>query len=442
MSVSRETLATYSNGANFMIYVQNYLLENFIFLMIVGGTYFIVFLKSSVDNSVKYNMVTAMTVLLLISINSFYLSYLHENQMSSTFFQFIYFVSKPLPMISLISIVDKNSKNNYIPAVINALIYSILFLLTSNKITVNSEVLNDYICVITEWVYWIIFLSLLNIRYYREQNTNSLGIFFYISILMTANILDFTGSAPGILVHTYAVCFLLYYLIVHVHISRQVVEEKELKLREQRVSMMLSQIRPHFLYNTLNTITALCRTNPKLAEETTIKFSKYLRENMYGMEQSGTHPFERELEHIKIYLDIEKLRFGLRLNVIYDIKSRDFNVPVLTLQPIVENAVKHGICSKIEGGTITIKTYQKGKDNIIIISDDGEGFDPNFVFNDGKEHIGIKNANERLKNTVKTEMQINSIIGVGTEVIIVIPGEKTKVKQLGGNRREVHSIGR
>lgn len=442
MSVSRETLATYSNGANFMIYVQNYLLENFIFLMIVVGTYFIVFLKSSVDNSVKYNMVTAMTVLLLISINSFYLSYLHENQMSSTFFQFIYFVSKPLPMISLISIVDKNSKNNYIPAVINALIYSILFLLTSNKITVNSEVLNDYICVITEWVYWIIFLSLLNIRYYREQNTNSLGIFFYISILMTANILDFTGSAPGILVHTYAVCFLLYYLIVHVHISRQVVEEKELKLREQRVSMMLSQIRPHFLYNTLNTITALCRTNPKLAEETTIKFSKYLRENMYGMEQSGTHPFERELEHIKIYLDIEKLRFGLRLNVIYDIKSRDFNVPVLTLQPIVENAVKHGICSKIEGGTITIKTYQKGKDNIIIISDDGEGFDPNFVFNDGKEHIGIKNANERLKNTVKTEMQINSIIGVGTEVIIVIPGEKTKVKQLGGNRREVHSIGR
>ena len=132
--------------------------------------------------------------------------------------------------------------------------------------------------------------------------------------------------------------------------------EKDLKLREQRLSLMLSQIQPHFLYNTLNTITALCRVNPKLAEETTIKFSGYLRENMYSMGENYTNPFSKELDHTNIYLDIEKLRFGDRVKVEYDIKSDDFNMPTLTLQPIVENAVKHGICSKLEGGTIKIST--------------------------------------------------------------------------------------
>ena len=299
-----------------------------------------------------------------------------------------------------------------------------------------------YFYIITEWVYWIIFLSILNIRFYRESNNNPLGIFLYISVLMTANIIDSTGIRHGMLVKVYAVAFLLYYLIIHVHISQQVNEEKDIKLREQRLSMMLSQIQPHFLYNTLNTITALCRANPKLAEETTVKFSRYLRENMYSMETYDTHPFERELDHIKIYLEIEKLRFGDRLNVEYDIKSTDFHVPVLTLQPIVENAVKHGICKRLEGGTVKIETRKEGRDDIIIISDNGEGFEPETVLNDDREHIGIQNANERLKNTVKTEMEIYSLVGVGTRVTIVIPGEKIKIKQFRGDRREIHSIGR
>ena len=80
---------------------------------------------------------------------------------------------------------------------------------------------------------------------------------------------------------------------------------------------------------------------------------------MYSMGENHTHPFSQELEHTNIYLDIEKLRFGNRVKVEYDIKSDDFNMPVLSLQPIVENAVKHGICKKLEGGTIKISTEKK-----------------------------------------------------------------------------------
>lgn len=432
-----------------MNYLHNYLTENFIFIMIIVGTYFVVSMKSTVDLSLKTRMVINMSLLLAMSINDAYLNYLNEiNAVGWQVFvaEVLYYATKPLPMAALIGMSDKTYKRNYIPALINLVLYICYFwydrtaVLSSGVVEPNFLVRHTYI--VTEWVYWVIFLCILNVKFYKKTNKNPLGIFLYISILMTANIMDSFGIRPGIMVKTYAVAFLLYYLIIHVYISQQVNEEKDIKLREQRLSMMLSQIQPHFLYNTLNTITALCRINPKLAEETTVKFSKYLRENMYSMGKADTHPFEQELEHIKIYLEIEKLRFGDRLNVEYHIEATDFEVPVLALQPIVENAVKHGICKRVEGGTIRIETRKSGNDRIIVIADNGEGFDTSDIYSDGKPHIGIFNANERLKNTLKTEMEISSLVGVGTEVTIIIPGKKAAIKELVGDRREIHSIGR
>mgnify|MGYP002277624534 CR=1 FL=1 len=270
---------------------------------------------------------------------------------------------------------------------------------------------------------------MLDLKFYRNTKVNPLSAFFAILWLMTANIMD-------------AVIFLFYYLTLHVQISQQINEEKEIKLKEQRMSLMLSQIQPHFLYNTLNIITALCRINPKLAEETTIKFSKYLRENMHNMGKNDTHLFSKELEHTNIYLDIEKLRFGDRVKVEYDIKTEDFNMPTLTLQPIVENAVKHGICNKVEGGTIKISTEKKGKDHIITISDNGIGFEIGKALNDGKPHVGIQNVKERLKTIVDAELEITSFIGIGTVVKIIIPEKRKNMRLESGKRREILSIGR
>ena len=429
--------------------IQNYLVENFIFLIIVFSTYFVVSVKSSVDRDIKVRMTINMTLLLLISINAFYLGYLNDRGISSgawVLASFFFYALRPLPMVAMIRMVDKKKAANYIPAGLNALVYLTCFSQRLQGALGMSQNLADflaqYTCTITEWVYWIIFLFVLNMKLYKVSNKNPLGAVCFISVLMTANILDSAGIRPGILVKTYAISFLLYYLMIHVYISQQVNREKDIKLREQRLSMMLSQIQPHFLYNTLNTITALCRTNPKLAEETTVKFSKYLRENMYGVDSREVHPFSQELDHIKIYLDIEKLRFGSRLNIVYDIQSTDFDVPVLTLQPIVENAVKHGICKRLEGGTVEIKSQKIGRDHIITIIDDGEGFDPERVHLDGKKHIGIANAYERLKNTAKAQMDIESMPGFGTKVRILIPGEREKIQRLEGERREIHSIGR
>ena len=429
------------------VYLQNYLVESYILIAMVVGTYLVVSMKSAVDILIKKRMVINMTLLLILSIAEFYMNYLKEQAMMGlplVITSITYYALKPLVMATAINMVEPKNKLIYIPTIVNFFFYcgaflNVFYFGSDGKLELG---LVRYTVIITNLVYWVIFLLILNMKFYRKADVNPLGAFLCIAWLMTANIMESMGIRTGILIETYAVTFLFYYLVIHVYISRQVNEEKEIKLREQRVSLMLSQIQPHFLYNTLNTITALCRTKPKLAEETTIKFSRYLKENMYSMGENDTHPFSQELEHTNIYLDIEKLRFGDRVKVEYDIKSDDFNMPVLTLQPIVENAVKHGICKKLEGGTIKISTEKKGRDHIITIADNGIGFEIDKALNDGKPHVGIQNVNERLKSTVKAEMKITSLIGIGTTVKIIIPGERKNIRLESGERREILSIGR
>ena len=430
-------------------YLQSYLIENYIFIAMVIGTFFVASMKSAVDKFLKRQLVINMSLLLILSIIEFYLDY-HKNQVSIgknfILLKLIYYSLKPLIIAIVVSVMKPKNKFIYIPAVLNFLFYCSLIL---NNRLFSFDILNSFGSelwkhgyIVTNWIYWIIFLFVLDFKFYRNTKANPLLAFFAILWLMSASIIEAIGLKMGIMNHTYAVVFLFYYLVVHVQISQQINEEKEIKLKEQRMSLMLSQIQPHFLYNTLNTITALCRINPKLAEETTIKFSKYLRENMHNMGKNDTQLFSKELEHTNIYLDIEKLRFGDRVKVEYDIKTEDFNMPTLTLQPIVENAVKHGICNKVEGGTIKISTEKKGKDHIIIISDNGIGFEMRKALNDGRTHVGIQNVKERLKTIVDAELEITSFIGIGTVVKIIIPGKKKYMRLESGKRREILSIGR
>lgn len=431
-------------------YVQKYIIENYILIAIVIGTYFITYIKSAVDNFIKKMMTINMSLLLLLSIAGFYINYCREQKIVSSSLivtMIIYYSIKPLIMtLIIVALKPKIKKIIYIPLVLNFICYYVIVLrngiLHLEHLNINELEFLLYPFIITNCVYWIIFLLVLDIKLYKNIEVNHLQVFFCITWLMTATILELVQKKEGVLSETYAIIFLFYYLTLHVKISQQITEEKDVKLREQRMALMLSQIQPHFLYNTLNTITALCRINPKLAEETTIKFSGYLRENMYNMEKNDVQLFSKELDHTKIYVDIEKLRFGNRVKVEYEIESEDFYMPTLTLQPIVENAIKHGICNRLEGGTVKIITQNKEKENIIIITDNGLGFDMEKIVNDGKVHIGIKNVRERLKSIVNAEFEIISFIGMGTTVRITIPKERKKEIIKRGKRREILSIGR
>jgi sensor histidine kinase YesM len=198
-------------------------------------------------------------------------------------------------------------------------------------------------------------------------------------------------------------------------------QEMEMKLQESQISIMLSQIQPHFLYNTLNSIYHLCETNPMRAKSMVNSFAEYLRNNLSTLEEPGLISFETELSHIKTYLDIEKVRFEDTLDIEYDIKCNNFSLPVLTVQPIVENAVKHGTSKKRGGGKVTISTYEDKENYIIKVSDTGCGFDPSKPKDDGKIHVGIENVRQRLANMCEGSLTIESEIGAGTVAVIKIP---------------------
>ena len=195
----------------------------------------------------------------------------------------------------------------------------------------------------------------------------------------------------------------------------------ELKIQESHISIMLSQIQPHFLYNTLNSIYQLCETNPMLARSMVNSFSEYLRNNLSSLDEPGLISFETELAHIKTYLDIEKIRFDDTLEIEYDIECVDFSLPVLTVQPIVENAVKHGTSKKRGGGRVIISTREHADCYVITVTDTGCGFDVTKEKDDGKRHVGIQNVRQRLFNMCQGSLTISSEIGAGTVATIRIP---------------------
>ena len=200
--------------------------------------------------------------------------------------------------------------------------------------------------------------------------------------------------------------------------SHDALEKEQAHLR---VSTMISQMRPHFLYNSLAVIAALCEEDPKLAAKATNAFSDYLRENMDFADRDGPIPFSEELKHIKTYVWLEKLRFPDKLSVEYDVKSTDFLLPALSVQPMVENAIKHGICKAKSGGTVRISSLETDRFYVVEISDDGTGFDQKDTFAKGGRHLGIKNTKYRVKEMVGGSLDIESSPGRGTAVTIKIP---------------------
>ncbi len=196
--------------------------------------------------------------------------------------------------------------------------------------------------------------------------------------------------------------------------------QMENELLQSRISVMLSQIKPHFLYNTLNAISALCLTDPSTAEEAVSALSSYLRGNIQALETQAPVPFEQELNHIQNYVSIEKMRFGDRLHFVCDIGYSDFSVPTLSLQTLVENAIRHGVSQRPEGGTVIIKTEFQDGYAVIRIIDDGLGFDQ-ISQSEDKCGIGLRNARMRLQYMVDAELTVKSEPSQGTVVTIRIP---------------------
>ena len=193
------------------------------------------------------------------------------------------------------------------------------------------------------------------------------------------------------------------------------------QLTQSRVSTMMSQIRPHFIYNTLGSIEQLCIIDPPKAGELVHNFAKYLRGNFRELDNPKPILMSQEMQHVRHYVSIENVRFP-DMTFSFEMNSGDFHIPALTIQPIVENAIKHGLMKLQKGGTIRVVSYETDTHYCVMVEDNGVGFDTNILL-DERKHVGIRNIRGRLKAMVNGTLEIESRDGVGTTVLIKIPKE-------------------
>lgn len=201
-------------------------------------------------------------------------------------------------------------------------------------------------------------------------------------------------------------------------------EDQELALMQARVDALTSQINPHFLFNTLNTVSALVRFDPDTARTVILKLSNILRRRLKA--QVHFSPLKQELDFVDDYLDIEVVRFGrekLQVRKEIDPEALDMVVPSMILQPLVENAIRHGIAPKIEGGTITLRAERRHGRLSVEVADDGVGIPPEKKLDIYESGIGISNVRERLKVLYGQDFSfdINSQPGKGTTIRVEIP---------------------
>ena len=247
----------------------------------------------------------------------------------------------------------------------------------------------------------------------REKIGFSIYVFLPAVSIIVQNFLKGYAIAYATLLLAVEVLFL--FLNVEKNIR---IEEDEKKLRDANVKIMMSQIQPHFIYNTLSSISTLIEINPKKAQAALDGFSDYLRMNFSALTETRLIPFSDELRHIDVYTTLEKVRFNERLKMVYDVQTRDFNVPPLSIQPIVENAIKHGIIKKVDGGTVILRTYEEPTAFVVEVIDDGVGFDMDDVNFKNNEHIGLNNVRHRIHSMCHGDILFESKKNEGTKVTI------------------------
>ena len=268
-------------------------------------------------------------------------------------------------------------------------------------------------------ILWLIAASFLQYRglRYREGCVPAI-ISIIVLIAVFLDLMEWFSPNVSFLTVAMTESIVFFYIWLHL----QFVREHENAIRaEQRIKIMMSQIQPHFLFNALSTIQALTETDPERASKVIEEFAMYLRQNINSLNQEDLIPVKKEIEHTRIYSDIEEVRFP-SISIKYEIEDQDFLVPALTIQPMVENAIRHGVRGK-KHGWVVVSTYREGDDHVISIRDNGKGFDVDKMIEDTKngDHIGIRNVRDRIIEMTGGTFAIESVEGEGTSITMKIP---------------------
>lgn len=199
--------------------------------------------------------------------------------------------------------------------------------------------------------------------------------------------------------------------------SQRAIQQLQEQLEREQGNMLLNQIRSHFFYHTLNALQALIVLKPEAAYKMAGDFARYLRFTLDSVTaDGGIGSFREEIRAVRAYADINQQQLGDRLHMVYEIPDVDFPIPLLTIQPIVENAILHGIKPKVGGGTVSLKLEELPDHWQVTVTDDGVGFGLEAVREKGS--IGLENVRRRMARFPGSELRITSTVGMGTQAVL------------------------
>lgn len=272
----------------------------------------------------------------------------------------------------------------------------------------------------------LMLLVVIQLRVHHDIRT-TVRLFLCGVITIIATIIDIMW--PGIFLIPVGASLVLMLLSVGVQ-SRleEALAQARAEAAESRVRLLSGQIHPHFIFNSLNAIKALITEDPELAESTIQDFSDYLRSHLDVMSSSRLVPFEQELDHVKHYVSLELADPVCPLQVNYDLQAEGFLVPPLTVQPLVENAIRHGLLTRAEGGTVTVSTREDDRLVVVTIADDGRGISSATTRQEQQSRVGIENVRERLERQCGGTLEVQSN-AEGTVATMILPKEGQKGDQ-------------
>ncbi len=265
----------------------------------------------------------------------------------------------------------------------------------------------------------LMLLNLLALWRRRTKLTRRQILAFALYLLIPMGCMLMQMLSYGLLMIVIGSCvaaFCMFFFNLRDQQDRYTAQQRE--IANQRASILVLQMRPHFIYNTLMSIYGLCNLDPRKARQVTMDFTDYLRRNFTAVASADPIPFTSELEHTRAYLAVEQAQYEDSLFVEYDTPHTTFRVPPLTLQPIVENAVKHGRDPYAGAFHISVRTRKTDAGSEIVVEDDGRGFDP---ADNSEGHLALNNIRQRLEIMCGGTLSIEPRDGGGTVVTVFVP---------------------
>ena len=277
-------------------------------------------------------------------------------------------------------------------------------------------------------------LIIIIVFYYRQyfSKLQFLSMLVYLSFpVCSAIIMVVTGEVSSLINIAISVSLILMYLFYEIEKNQRMLKQTEELVEKERINnefknyMLWTQIQPHFIYNNLNVVQFLCKKDPELAADAVAHLSAFLRSYIDAYDMDVCIPISEELEIINHYLFMQKLRYGEKLQVEMKVENDKFSVPPLAVETLVENAVRHGVAQRVEGGKVSIHVYENEDDYLAEVGDNGEGFNSDELkIDDGKNHVGLKNTNNRLQFMIDGYLEVISQVGMGCRAIVHVPKRK------------------